>query len=380
MSTKFRFIQNYSSDQATILLYDDIGRNPMDGSGIDGNQFAQELNYLSDIVQPAKINCRINSVGGSVIDGMSIFASILNAKVPVYTFIDGVAASIAAVIALSGKEVVCADYGRLMIHNASMPGETMDVAAQTALASINTALCTMIANRCGQTMDEVATAMTNETWYTAEEAMANGLVDSIATTKKQFSVPAKATATELRHIYNQYLQPKMNMKNITNALNLQNEATEVEIESAIELLKKQVEEANAKIIELEAEKIVLTEKVEAIDAEKTSQEETAAIEIVNAAILCGKITNEQRESFINKAKQDYNFIKETIDAMPIPAKKISVAANVGSTTNNAGAERANWTIRDWEKKDPNGLTALKVTNNDEFVRMFKAGYGIEPKF
>src|SRR4051812_21409466 len=107
----YAFVQNISPEgTATILLYDQIG-----GQGINGRDFANEIERLQSTAK--KINVRINSPGGSVLEGYAIVSAILNSSVPVDTYIDGLAASIAGVIAMAGQRVFIKDYGTLMLHN-----------------------------------------------------------------------------------------------------------------------------------------------------------------------------------------------------------------------------------------------------------------------
>ena len=118
---KFKYIKNISEDVATINLHGPIG-DYVDNSGnlvsgISGSSFANEMQYLQN--NCSKINVRINSIGGNVIDGYSIVSAILNSVVRCDTYIDGLAASIAGVIAVAGKKCYMADFGTLMIHNPS---------------------------------------------------------------------------------------------------------------------------------------------------------------------------------------------------------------------------------------------------------------------
>ena len=79
----FKYIKNIVEEEATILLYDQIGdsvdENGMYKSGISGSSFAYEMQYLQDKCK--KINVRINSIGGNVLDGYSIVSAILNSKI-----------------------------------------------------------------------------------------------------------------------------------------------------------------------------------------------------------------------------------------------------------------------------------------------------------
>ena len=120
-----KFVKNILSDGvAEVLLYGPIGRTFDERSqryvGIDGEQFAEEIRFLNSYDEVKKINIRINSAGGSMLDGYSIFNAIKNSAKECDTYTDGVAASIAGVIFQAGKRRYMNDFGKLMIHAPSI--------------------------------------------------------------------------------------------------------------------------------------------------------------------------------------------------------------------------------------------------------------------
>lgn len=103
-------IKNVADNSADVFIYDVVGDS---WTGNDALTVVKDINAL-DV---ENINLRINSPGGSVFDGMAIFNALLNHKATVSTHIDGVAASIASVIALAGDDIVMAENAMFMIHN-----------------------------------------------------------------------------------------------------------------------------------------------------------------------------------------------------------------------------------------------------------------------
>ena len=113
MDYEYFNIQNAAGDVANILLYDRIGVDDK-GNGISGKRFAEELFRLAKRFR--RINVRINSHGGKVTDGLSICAAILNINksipgVRIDTYVDGLALSIAGLIAVCGKRVYMCNFG-----------------------------------------------------------------------------------------------------------------------------------------------------------------------------------------------------------------------------------------------------------------------------
>src|SRR3972149_5396231 len=94
-----KYIQNVGKEEADIYLFDEIGNG-----GINGQDFANEIQMLNDF-GVTLINVHINSPGGGIIEGYSIFAAIINSKAEVHTHIVGVAASMAGIIAMAGRHI-----------------------------------------------------------------------------------------------------------------------------------------------------------------------------------------------------------------------------------------------------------------------------------
>ena len=172
---------------ATLLLYGDIG----DGYKVESGRIVSELIALQS--QYDKIDVRINSRGGDVFSGMAIYNALRQSKSDITIYIDGVAASIAAIIALCGKPLYMSPYAKLMLHSVS--GGTWGNASalrQTAdqMEQLQKDLANMIAGRCGMTAKDVQAKYFDEKdhWIDAQEALEMKLCDGIydmATTEEQ---------------------------------------------------------------------------------------------------------------------------------------------------------------------------------------------------
>lgn len=198
-----QYIRNIASDVPTLLLHGEIGINPETGQGIDGAAFAKELYYLQDQLGVKKCIVSINSVGGSVIDGYSIFSAIKDTKMVVNTRIDGLAASIAGIIALAGKKVSIQDYGMLMVHNPS--GGGVSAKDMEITNSFRNSLITMISARTGLSSNEVSKMMDYETWMDATTALEKKFVDEIVSNVKK---PVLSTENPIKalEIANKFIQ------------------------------------------------------------------------------------------------------------------------------------------------------------------------------
>lgn len=161
------------ADASEIWLYDEIGL-----WGIGAKEFIAELNAIKS----PTIDMHINSPGGEVFDGAAIYNAIKRHPAEVTTYIDGIAASIASVIALAGNKVIMAENAIYMMHNPSgiVVGTSEDM-RKTAdiLDKIRETMIGAYVGKSGKSESEVKAWLDSETWMNAEEAKAAGFADEI---------------------------------------------------------------------------------------------------------------------------------------------------------------------------------------------------------
>lgn len=137
------------------------------------------------------IKVRINSRGGDVVDGLAIYSLLNEASrkgARVEVDIDGLAASMASVIAMAGDEIRIAAGAFLMIHNpwGVGIGESDDLRSLAdTLDKMRDNLVGIYAARSGQSAEQIRSMMDAETWMKADEAKSLGFVDSITPAKKK---------------------------------------------------------------------------------------------------------------------------------------------------------------------------------------------------
>lgn len=166
-----------AGDAAEIYVYDVIGEDFF--GGISAKQFADELGKVKGAKQ---IDVRINSPGGDVFAGNTMFTLLKSHPAKVNVYIDGLAASIASVIAMAGDTVEISTNGMLMIHNPfGMSFGTAEEHRKLAdlLDKVKDNIAETYVSRSGMDAKQVAELMDAETWFTAEEALANKMVDRI---------------------------------------------------------------------------------------------------------------------------------------------------------------------------------------------------------
>ena len=170
-------ISNASEQSADVYIYDSIG-----AYGVSAAGFITEINAIKAPV----INLHLNSGGGSVFDGLAIYTGIQSHPARVRVLIDGIAASMAGVIAMAGDEIVMAENAFLMIHRVSsgVEGTAETMRAEAALMEkLEEQIVAIYARRTGKSPGALFKAMQAETWYSANEALAEGFCTSVAPLK-----------------------------------------------------------------------------------------------------------------------------------------------------------------------------------------------------
>jgi len=191
-------ILNKSATEAEIVIYAGIGQDWWgDGSMISAKQFSDELKKIPDTVNT--INVRINSPGGDVFDGVAIYNRLKQHKAKKVVYIDGLAASIASIIALAGDEIKMGDGALFMVH---LPwtfamGDRMDLDNTiNRLMDIEEQMLGIYSKKSGLERSEVRALLEAETWLSADEAIEKGFVHS----KVEETMPIAASAINAKWI------------------------------------------------------------------------------------------------------------------------------------------------------------------------------------
>lgn len=166
------FFAKSKGKRGEIYVYEAIGEGWF--GGITAKSFADTVKSLGKV---DALDIYINSPGGSVFDGIAIFNQIKRFDGEKVVHIDGIAASIASVIAMAGDEIHVADNGMLMIHDpwgfAVGTSEEMRKYADSLDKVRDVILDTYVA-KTGGDRKEISEWMAAETWMNADECMERG--------------------------------------------------------------------------------------------------------------------------------------------------------------------------------------------------------------
>jgi ATP-dependent protease ClpP protease subunit len=186
---KYSFIRGEgdAAKSATLYLYDFVGFDPWSGGGVTAKKVIDDLAALGQV---DAIDVRVNSPGGDVFDGVAIYNALARNPAKVTVHVDGLAASIASLIAMAGDEIRVAENAMFMVHQpwtiaiGDAPemrrvAEALDKAWSSMLATYQRRT-----GRRAETITKKVADAGGEWWLTAEEAVAQGFADVVAAPSK----------------------------------------------------------------------------------------------------------------------------------------------------------------------------------------------------
>lgn len=328
-----------SPDTACILLYGEIG-------GFDGVNDKDIVCELYEYASMYKgIDVRINSPGGSVYAGMAIFNALRASDADITIYVDGIAASMASVIALCGKPIYMSQYARLMLHNPyggcyGNKEEMKAVAEQ--LEALEDTLADMYASKTGKTREEIKDAYFDgkDHWITAGEAREMGFIDGI------YDIGGKVEAGTPQEVYAAFQARLDNRTLLTNTDNIMYEklkerpsfascATDEDVVRVLASLEDKAGRYDALVKERDKLKASL-------DGYVKKEQDARKAEIKNLleeAMQDGRINPSARDAYQAVLENDYENGKKIIDGLP---RKKSVEDILNDPPRNKSGWNDNW--------------------------------------
>lgn len=167
----FEMVAN-ANNTAEILIHDIIGCDDC-----DAKKFIQDLKGLGNVTH---IHLRINSPGGSILDGTAIYNALLGHGARITAEVEGIAASQASVIAMAADKIEMPENAFMMIHNAYVctcgDSEALRRDAEL-LEKMNKNAIKAYQRHSFKTDDELAQMMNDETWMGGMDALENGFIE-----------------------------------------------------------------------------------------------------------------------------------------------------------------------------------------------------------
>jgi ATP-dependent protease ClpP protease subunit len=337
--------------------------------------FNDEFLWLQDYIKPSKIIVMINSEGGSVLYGMSVFSVIRSCPIEVDCVIEGIAASMASIIWAAGDNLLMHDYSLLMIHNPfNVKDEDDDPSLKQTVEAFRSQLEIIYTKRFGMSKEKVAAIMNGEgeadgTFFSASDAVEAGFIpaENVIKTSKKVRDKVKnemtgiVDTTSIRDIMatiseevdenkllegvnaihnrknNSQIQEQnkmetngtLNFDAISAQLGLakdtqaaaieariaelvKTETTFKEIQSELTAVKIKLEGKEAELANVNSELSEVKNALQAYkDAEQAAREAEIA-SVIEDAIKAGKIEASAKDAWVTMAKADFATVKATL--------------------------------------------------------------------
>ena len=324
-----KYTNAVNGNKAIMFLYEYIGQPPKGiNDWIRPQYFADEMYYHNQMGR--EICVYINSPGGQIYGGFTIIQALLDCEAD--THIVGMAASMAGVVAQFGKRRTMNDFAVGMVHPpGGSAGPVLELARQQ-LRDCLTKKSKLSAKKIEALLEDGA----DDTWLDSSQMESMGLVDEVISTGKK--KPADFLNFNLKNGMEKFSDINETFKIYTDIVNSLTESTNLTSKNDMDITKigaelgienpteatvlarlKELQTSNAAIgtvkTELETEK---TAKA-AIEAAKKTAEDTLlaersarATELIENAILAGKIKEEVRKSYTELAVTNYDLAKQTL--------------------------------------------------------------------
>lgn len=358
--SKYVDILNEAKKEATMRLFGEIGGQ------VDADLFARELAALDDMADT--VHLHINSPGGDVISGLSIVSAMQSMRAFIHVHVDGIAASMAAVIAIAGDKVSMQDYAKLMIHNPYPSDNSTEIndKMRKALGSLTDTLQTILSRR-GCKKEKIGSLMSAETWFTADEAKAEGLIDEIVITPRKEEFKNLTTTELLTRIANEYKpvnNKDMDLTKIAAKLGLPATATEQQVLDAIEANRVKQEEQHNRLVDHYLALGVTNGTV--TDKNKERMKKLASADFDLFAEMVTDVQSDPEGADGKEGTSGAGGIKPTVQANG----RLSIA--LGELKGKAAGSAQAQTGKDWnwyQKNNPRYLDELEKTNPTQFQKL-----------
>ncbi|MFD2741954.1 MULTISPECIES: head maturation protease, ClpP-related [Sphingobacterium] len=289
----FAVLNSQSPNVGEMRIYGVIGSYWDDNTA---NDFVRSFKNLEKTCD--RINVHINSPGGSVHEGLPICNLIKASTKEVHTYVDGIAYSMGAMIAISAKKgrVHMAKGSLLMLHSVStlVYGNALDLRTEAdVLDTYDDVLGDLISARTGESLENVKAEYLNhqDHFFSPKQALNEGLIDvienyeatetpdnvrnmSVGQIAAWYDQNAQEPSDELVNKLANRLKPVLN-QNLNNESMFGNKFSKMSAlakKAAGSITAQELEEANAQMVEngIEGVTMVLDSELETVQNENTS--------------------------------------------------------------------------------------------------------------
>ena len=378
-------------------------------------RFNEEFEYLETVIRPSLIRVLINSEGGSVLHGMTTYATIQNSTIDTECVIEGMAASMGSVLWAAGKRSLMRDYSILMIHNPFLPSAEEGEASELVKA-FTRQIETIYRKRFSLTAEQVQSIMAGKTgkdgtYFDASLAVSAGIIPekNILHTSPQLcekvknSISGLEDAGDIQNVMSKITaeagnHPTPAQQNIN--LNTMNEERTIPFElgavaaslgikdkfevtdvmsriSALMNVEASLTEANRKLTDaqtviagkdasignLQKDLAETVAKLSVFEKKEADEKKARIDKLVEDAVTAGKIEKENKEQWVEMAGSNYELAEKTLASIPAREKITHEIA-----TNPDNVQAAKTAAKTAEEKMAEKVNAV-VGESFEFKKM-----------
>lgn len=363
---KFFNIVETGAGRASLMLYGEIGGK----EGVSAETVNSELLALQQVYPD--IDVHINSQGGEVFAGIAIFNALRSAQSRINIYVDGLAASIAGIIALCGKPLHMSRYSRLMLHQVSggcAGGAKQMRECADLIEGLETTLAEMISRKCGMEPEAVKLSFFDgkDHWFTAQEAYDRRLCDYIYDIAGAESLGTAPTAEQVYQFAN-----RLDKSSNHHSMDLYNELGK---ETSFKDLTAEQMLAKIRTIANEAAKVAaLQAKIDLLEAEVAASKEAAVKAFLDQAVADGKIESAQVETYKKLMAADETSTRALIEGMPKKQAPLNITDYLKNGT-EAGAQK-DLASMSWDEIDnAERLAELKDKHPELYRAKFQEKFG-----
>lgn len=308
---------------ADLLLYGYISETSWWGDEVTPKQFAEDLKAVGDV---DILNVYINSNGGDVFAGQAIHSQLKRHTARVVVHIDGLAASIASVVAMAGDEVIMPSNAMMMIHNPATWAGWSDARELRELAevldNVRKSLIAAYRDKTGLSDEEIIQLMDDETWFTAEEAVEKGFADRVEQAQKVAAALRGDTLIVAGREFDIGRFSRFPRERIAAVVQAPPEAPQKKgVTSTVELTPET----------LKRDHVAVYEAVRAEGYQAGIQAERARMQAIDEIALAGA------EGIVQKARYETGATAEQVALEIVKAEKVKAAAYLAGVSADAAA-------------------------------------------